>query len=377
MKRLALTMIVRDEAASLPEFLSHHDGLADEVVVVDTGSVDESPALARAAGALVLEHPWQDDFAAARNAALAAVTADWVLFLDADEKISPRDFARLRRAVSGPTDCVYLQDTLNYCLGTTHLEWQPLTGRYPDEEAGQSGLFMARRVGLFPAHRGLMFCGRVHESVLPAAAAAGLPVRPLAVPVHHYGYAVSDAANAARHARYRRLVALKLADDPADPAAQLEWATVLIESGEVDRALVQLEELVRGPRGLRPVVRGLVLLGRLRREMHQREAAGNLLDEAIAQDPDFVFGWLERIRTAAEETDWEGATGLLARAEARFGAGHPQLLREILRIRIRNRQLDAALVAADELVRICPQWQEVRELAGRLRTMINPAGSDA
>ncbi len=374
MTSLALTMIVRDESANLPTFLAHHEGLADELVIVDTGSTDNTMEIAAAAADTVVSHRWCDDFAAARNAALAAVTADWVLILDADERISHSDFDRLRAGLSPKCDRVLLQETWNYCLGTTHLEWQPLPGRYPIEEAEQTGLFVARRVGIFPRDEQITFSGRVHESVLPAAQMAQMPVESLDIPVHHYGYTLSATVNKARHARYRLLLEKKYADNPDDPSAQLELATVLLESGEATEALVYLQKLGHGVAGLRPVVRGLVLQGRLRREMGELQTARDLLDEAVRQDSGFVFGWLERIRVETQSEDWPTAQTLLAQAEAQLGALHPQLLREALLIMIKTKQLSAALTAAEQLVRFCPQWQEIQDLRARLLRLNKPAG---
>ncbi len=373
MTRLALTMIVRDEAAQLPAFLAHHQGLADEIVVVDTGSEDQTREIAATAGALVVDFPWQDDFAAARNAGLEAATAEWIVFLDADERLSQSDFSALQRSLPDRPDRVFLQETWNYCLDMAHLEWQPISGRYPQEEKGQTGMFVARRVGVFPRLKYLVFSGRVHESVLPAAEALGLPLAKLDIPVHHYGYAQTIEINVARHERYRRMVQLKFDDNPADPAAQLEWATVLLESGEPQQAMVHLMELANGPRGLRPVVRGLALQGRLRREMGEIPAALSLLSEAVGQDPDFLLGWMELVRTEALAENWDAASNALAKAEARFGHQNPQLLREALRIKIKTGQLPAALIAAEELTRLSPHWREIRDLRDRLRGMTGQA----
>ncbi|BCX13081.1 MAG: glycosyl transferase [Thermosynechococcus sp.] len=99
---ITLCMIVRDEAARLPQCLASVAGVVDEAVIVDTGSQDETVAIARAWGARVYEIPWQDDFAAARNVALGYVTTEWVLVLDADETLTPAFAALLPQICQQP-----------------------------------------------------------------------------------------------------------------------------------------------------------------------------------------------------------------------------------------------------------------------------------
>jgi GT2 family glycosyltransferase/tetratricopeptide (TPR) repeat protein len=78
-------LIVKDEEESLPGCLASLADLADEVVIYDTGSTDSTVALARGAGAVVVEGYWDDDFGRARNSALAHCTGRWILWIDADE----------------------------------------------------------------------------------------------------------------------------------------------------------------------------------------------------------------------------------------------------------------------------------------------------
>ncbi|MEZ0373175.1 MAG: glycosyltransferase, partial [Candidatus Sericytochromatia bacterium] len=82
-------MIVRDEADCLAACLASVMPLDPELVVVDTGSHDETPAIAAGFGARVLHHPWNDDFAGARNVSLAQARGDWILVIDADEHLDP------------------------------------------------------------------------------------------------------------------------------------------------------------------------------------------------------------------------------------------------------------------------------------------------
>ena len=84
-------MIVRDEEENLPHCLESVRGLFDEIVVVDTGSVDRTKEIAREFGAKVFDFVWVDDFAAARNEALAHATGDYAFWLDADDVVEPRE----------------------------------------------------------------------------------------------------------------------------------------------------------------------------------------------------------------------------------------------------------------------------------------------
>src|SRR5436309_8928498 len=98
-------MIVRNEAARLAACLDSAGPAVDEIVVVDTGSTDGTQALARAEGARVVEWSWRDDFAAARNQALALARGPWVLVLDGDERLAPGAAARVRElAATGEAD---------------------------------------------------------------------------------------------------------------------------------------------------------------------------------------------------------------------------------------------------------------------------------
>lgn len=100
---LAATLIVKNEAENLPVCLESLTGLVDEIVVYDTGSTDDTVAVARAFGARVVEGYWDDDFARARNASLDAVRADWIIWVDGDDQISGPHRGALRAYLNGDT----------------------------------------------------------------------------------------------------------------------------------------------------------------------------------------------------------------------------------------------------------------------------------
>src|SRR4029077_4051283 len=95
MPTLAISMIVRDAERDLPSCIESVRGIADEIVIADTGSTDNTIELARSLGARVFSIPWENDFARARNLSRAEVKTDWVLSLDADERLDPAAARRL------------------------------------------------------------------------------------------------------------------------------------------------------------------------------------------------------------------------------------------------------------------------------------------
>src|SRR5262245_45665044 len=82
---LSLCMIVREAARSLPEALASVQPFADEIVVVDTGSVDRTRNIAQQYGARLFDFVWRDDFSAARNYSLQQATGNWIFWMDADD----------------------------------------------------------------------------------------------------------------------------------------------------------------------------------------------------------------------------------------------------------------------------------------------------
>ena len=99
---LSLSMIVRDEEAQIEDCLRSVKDFADEMVLLDTGSVDGTISLAQACGARVERMEWPGDFAPARNAALEHVSGDWVLVLDADEKLRSEAIPQLKALMAQP-----------------------------------------------------------------------------------------------------------------------------------------------------------------------------------------------------------------------------------------------------------------------------------
>lgn len=165
---LSVAVIVRDDAEALRETLQSVEPFASQTVVMDTGSTDDSRNVAKDANAELYEHPWSDSFAAARNACLAHVTGDWVLWLDAGETMSAEDFTALQQWLSEAADA-----KTAYTLA---IVVPPATPQAAAEHVA--------RVRLVPNHRGLQFSGRVRETLEPALASAEIETDALRFRIH-------------------------------------------------------------------------------------------------------------------------------------------------------------------------------------------------
>ncbi|MDR2367969.1 MAG: glycosyltransferase [Deltaproteobacteria bacterium] len=98
---LGLAMIMKNETANLPYSLGPMAGLVDEMVVVDTGSTDDSAEMAAGYGAKVVHWAWNDDFSQARNHGLGFMKSDFILWLDADNSLTATDLSMIRCRLGG------------------------------------------------------------------------------------------------------------------------------------------------------------------------------------------------------------------------------------------------------------------------------------
>lgn len=242
---LSVCMIVRNEAARLPQCLESLRALRPELIVVDAGSTDGTQDVARSFGARLIDFPWQDDFSAARNRSLEEARGRWVLVLDADELIDPKDLGRIKKLLSSPQASAYRFVSRNYSRASDLSGWQPCSGEYPEHEAGMPGWFPTSKVRLFRRHPAVRFEGIVHESVAASIERLKGKVGSCPVPIHHFGL-VDEASRLSKSRYYLRLVIRKLRQEPQDSGGWFELASHLFELGRVlwaERAYGRCAEL--------------------------------------------------------------------------------------------------------------------------------------
>ena len=127
-------MIVKNAARTLEECLASVRGVVDEIVIADTGSTDDTIEMARRSGARVISIPWEDDFSHARNISLAEVASDWVLSLDADERLDPGARGEFPGVLDHTNVCGFLVPIRNYVRDPAMKIWdraaRPNDGSY-------------------------------------------------------------------------------------------------------------------------------------------------------------------------------------------------------------------------------------------------------
>ena len=197
-------------------------GLFDEIVVVDTGSKDRTREIAQEFGARVFDFVWVDDFAAARNAALARATGDYAFWLDADDVLDPPQRTQLERLLAG----LRPDEQAAYVVKCS----------CDPEPNGNGGQTVVDHIRLFPLREDVRWTYRVHEQILPALRRVNVPVKWTDVTVRHTGY--TDAALRERKLqRDSKILEEELAERPDDPFVLFNLGSIAVERQDWRAAL--------------------------------------------------------------------------------------------------------------------------------------------
>ena len=160
--KLSLCMIVRDNAKTLPACLESIRPWVDEMIVVDTGSVDETPRVVESFGGKLYHFPWCDDFSAARNESLRHATGDWLFWMDSDDTIPPECGRGLRELVENQNNPA----VAGVCDAGALPRWW-------EEGDRDLEVTVVDHVKLFRNRPELRFDGRIHEQILGAVRRLG------------------------------------------------------------------------------------------------------------------------------------------------------------------------------------------------------------
>jgi hypothetical protein len=214
---LSVCLITKNEERNIARALRSVNGVADEVIVADTGSGDKTVEIARDLGARVCEFVWIDDFSAARNFAFDQARKDWIFWLDADEVLLPQSRDEVLR-------CLKRVDALGYMVLRQDLQQK-------DKPEIATEMWQLR---LFRRRVDLRLVGRYHEHFDPPlhelATAEGKHVYQSTIRLRHYGYL--DELKQSKLERSAKLLKLELEDRPGQIYYEIEYGRTLLLLGD-------------------------------------------------------------------------------------------------------------------------------------------------
>ena len=217
-------MIVKNEAAFLEGCLSSLKGHVDEIVIVDTGSNDETLEIARKFDCTLLQQEWRHDFSAARNTAIENASCDWILYIDADERLSCPKGVTLKQHLPDPETVA------------ARVRFRPKTNMTPYGE-----------MRLFRRDSRIRFQGSMHETIIPAIELVrredGLGIsHRYQVSLFHLGY---DGDQSHKHRRNLPLLVAAIKANPVRVYLRYHLGFTLHALGREQEAAVQLREGMR------------------------------------------------------------------------------------------------------------------------------------
>jgi glycosyltransferase involved in cell wall biosynthesis len=298
MTRISAALIVRDESEFIEDCLQSLAGNVDEIVLVDTGSRDDTIAIASRFPTKLHHFPWCNDFSAARNYALERASGEWILYIDADERLeipSREAYARL------------LSDR-------GHVGWR--LRLYP-----RVGWTAYAELRLFRNDPRIRFQGVIHERIGPGVEAVarteGLEVGACDIGLHHVGY---EADQRPKNPRNIPLLRDYLSREPDRLYCWWHLGQCLRLAGDVDAAAEAWSDGIARFRACERErhdhIAGLLYLSLIGLRRSQGLAVDDLVTEALAHFPAHLAFQCLAARLAVEREDFEPARPILEKLTA-------------------------------------------------------------
>ncbi|TNE31990.1 glycosyltransferase [bacterium] len=223
--KISVNIIAKNEADIIANAINSVKDLAEEIIVIDTGSTDETATISTRMGCEVYFHNWEEDFSLIRNRALQYSTCDWVLVIDADE-IATFNYEDLP-----------LMQMSDEKIGGINL----LLVNHIDEE-NSSILSKHRYTRIFRNDKSIRFTGRIHEQIRESIE-KNYTIYDSDLVIEHFGYESIDKEKLERNTRLLE----KDIESDADDWKYFHLAETHFSAGEKEKALNIFEKIVSSP----------------------------------------------------------------------------------------------------------------------------------
>jgi glycosyltransferase involved in cell wall biosynthesis len=276
-------MIAKDEKGFLENCLESVKDLVDEIIVVDTGSSDDTKQIAAGFGAKVSEIKWKDDFSIARNISLDKAKSNWILVLDADEMLDAQGKEKILKLINDRDNCLaevigFKMDQQTYMLregrmGMITTDPGELKKEYHSPES-------SKLVRLFKNTPKIRFRNKVHELVEPSIKQNGGRIIDTDIVIHHFSHVKKDKLTG-KLSKYTDLMWKQLEEEPENPRYNRQVATAFLDEGNKELALKYFLRTLKFDPEYPAIYKDL---GKLYLEMGQVKKAVRLFNMAIAKD---------------------------------------------------------------------------------------------
>lgn len=182
-------MIVKNEEKYIEQCIKSVMSVVDEMVIVDTGSTDNTVKIVKKLGAKVFSYEWENDFSKARNFAISKATSDWIFILDADEVLHPDDVHLIRPAIQ-TTNGDFLKTSIHDFLG---------------EEADMNNFLVRSGRHIFKKDV-FQYVGIIHEAIMPINRLKKALLQDTSIRILHYGYLESNMSGKGKNNRNSTLI---------------------------------------------------------------------------------------------------------------------------------------------------------------------------
>lgn len=271
---ISLCMIVKNEEDFIAKCLESVHDFVDELIIVDTGSTDQTISICQKYEAKIFSYQWNEDFSAARNYGLSKASGDWIIWIDADEVLESKNRQLIIDTISNTETKMFYLPIINY-----YGEDLPVNHE-------QAYLYYQPR--LFRNHLGIKFQNRIHE--IPKLPNDDQTQSTIEVPVHHYGYIQEITTRKNKSARNLQILYQESQTPDHSPWIDYHLASELYRNQEYDRAFEHLNTSIYNFifQGFKPPA----ILYRLKYEIIlETNSLDNALpgiDQALKLYPDYV-----------------------------------------------------------------------------------------
>lgn len=276
---LSLCMIIKNEEHTLPRILEQMKDIADEIIIVDTGSTDKSREIAARYTDLVFDYPWNQDFSAARNFACEKASMDYWMWLDADDVICPdqqKNLLRLKEELDPSTDMVMMKYITSF-------------------DENNLPAFSYYRERWMKTTADFRFLGKVHEAIVPSGHILYSPIE-----IEHRKEHISEPN------RNLNIYETMLKNgEILEPRHQFYYGRELLEHGRFSEAARVLQDFLDDPRGwIENKLDACLQLSRCYSRMNYKKEQMSALFQSFSFDTPRAEICCEIGRLMVERQDW-------------------------------------------------------------------------